>query len=313
MHGLRHHRQPAVRRPRLDGPLLHARRISVRPRERHVDDAARTSFAEVAEAVRHGLAARTIPAAKRGCCSWSRKFDHCLNDLLYRYGIGELPVEITARRLQPPGPMRPRASARHPFHHLPVNADTKPEAEEALLKIIERGTSIWSCSPATCRSSPMACASGSPAGRSTSITRSCPASGRQALPPGFERGVKLIGATAHYVTAGPRRGADHRAGSQRVDHTTRPEDWSPSAATSRRGASPRRALAHRGPGAAETATAPWSCAEHVPVLGRAQRGVGVTTYLPRWCAGRWGRRGELGGDVAAGGADRARSGGVGRQ
>ena len=99
-----------------------------------------------------------------------------------------------------------------------------------------RGCSSWStsttssssCWRATCRSSPTTCARSSRAGRSTSTTRSCPSfKGAKPYHQAHARGVKLIGATAHYVTAGPRRGTDHRAGRRAGRPLADPESWSP--------------------------------------------------------------------------------------
>ena len=104
------------------------------------------------------------------------RFDHCLNDLLYRYRTGSLPVEIPAIVSNHPV-LEPLARWHGvPFHHLPVSAATRAEQEAAILDMAERERVDRSSSPATCRSCRPPWHSVSPAGQSTSTIRSCPAS-----------------------------------------------------------------------------------------------------------------------------------------
>ena len=56
------------------------------------------------------------------------KFDHCLNDLLYRYRIGALPMEVTAIVPNHPDAQPLAGAAGIPFHHIPVSKATKMEA-----------------------------------------------------------------------------------------------------------------------------------------------------------------------------------------
>ena len=65
------------------------------------------------------------------------KFDHCLNDLLYRYRIGALPMEVTAIVSNHPDAQPLADAAGIPYHHIPVSKDTKMEAEARLYALIE--------------------------------------------------------------------------------------------------------------------------------------------------------------------------------
>src|SRR5262249_33108349 len=65
------------------------------------------------------------------------KFGHCLNDLLYRHGIGALPIEIPAIVSNHRDFYRLAANNNIPFHHLPITAETKEKQERRLIEIIE--------------------------------------------------------------------------------------------------------------------------------------------------------------------------------
>ena len=142
------------------------------------------------------------------------KFDHCLVDLLYRWGSGELPVDIPLI-VSNHHDLAPVAKCYGiPFVHIPVTRDTKPEAEAELLRLVdEHRTSTSWCSPATCRSSPTTCA--------RKLVRPdhqhpplVPAGlqGRQALPPGPRAGRQAHRRHRPLRHRRPRRGPDHRAG-----------------------------------------------------------------------------------------------------
>ncbi|QOR40008.1 formyltetrahydrofolate deformylase [Billgrantia diversa] len=130
------------------------------------------------------------------------KFDHCLVDLLYRYRKGEFNIDITAvvsnhLDLQP-------LVEREGFHfvHLPVTAETKLEKEAELLNIIkETGTDLVVLARYMQVLSDSLCKQLH--GRAINIHHSFLPGFKGAKPyhQAFERGVKLIGATAHYVTA----------------------------------------------------------------------------------------------------------------
>ena len=153
------------------------------------------------------------------------KFDHCLNDLLYRYRIGALPMEVTAI-VSNHSDAKPLADAAGiPFHHIPVAKDTKPEAEAQLLTLIEEtGTDLvvlarymQVLSDDLCRTLGT---------RAINIHHSFLPGFKGARPyhQAFERGVKLIGATAHFVTAELDEGPIVEQAVERVDHTTMAEE-----------------------------------------------------------------------------------------
>ena len=147
------------------------------------------------------------------------KFDHCLVDLLYRYETGELPVDIPLivsnhRDLEP---LAERAGI--PFVYLPVTADTKAEAESALLKLVEENAIdfvvlaryMQVLSDDLCRTL---------SGRVINIHHSFLPGFKGAKPyhQAHARGVKLVGATGHYVTADLDEGPIIEQEVQRVSH-----------------------------------------------------------------------------------------------
>lgn len=153
------------------------------------------------------------------------KFDHCLADLLYRQRSGGLNMEIvgvvsnheTARNLSE----RNGAS----YHHIPVTKANKPEAEAALREVIEdSGAELIILARYMQILSDKFCSDF--AGRIINIHHSFLPSFKGAKPyhKAYARGVKLIGATAHYVTADLDEGPIIEQSVQRVDHTMTPED-----------------------------------------------------------------------------------------
>jgi len=153
------------------------------------------------------------------------KFDHCLNDLLYRYRIGALPMEVTAIVSNHPDAQPLADAAGIPYHHIPVTKDTKPEAEAALFKLVEEtGTDLvvlarymQVLSDDLCRKL---------GGRAINIHHSFLPGFKGAKPyhQAFARGVKLIGATAHFVTADLDEGPIIEQEIERVDHSTMPDE-----------------------------------------------------------------------------------------
>jgi formyltetrahydrofolate deformylase len=129
------------------------------------------------------------------------RFGHCLNDLLYRFRIGDLPIEVPAIVSNHRDFEALAASQDIPFHYLPVTAQNKAQQEERLLQIVagERcdlvvlARYMQILSPQLCERL---------AGRAINIHHSfLPSfSGAKPYSQAHERGVKLIGATAHYVT-----------------------------------------------------------------------------------------------------------------
>jgi formyltetrahydrofolate deformylase len=155
---------------------------------------------------------------------------HCLNDLLFRWKSGSLPVDIAAIVSN----HRTYADLAHsyslPFHHLPLAAGSSPEAKreqelqvQALIErdqvdlvVLARYMQILSAD--FCRALQ---------GRAINIHHSFLPSFKGARPyfQAHARGVKLIGATAHYVTADLDEGPIIEQDVQRVDHTLSAEDF----------------------------------------------------------------------------------------
>ncbi|MDR6236635.1 formyltetrahydrofolate deformylase [Pseudomonas oryzihabitans] len=153
------------------------------------------------------------------------KFDHCLTDLLYRHQKGELPMEITAivSNHLDLRPMAEREGIR--FVYLPVTKDNKRQQEIELLRLVEEtGTELVVLARYMQILSDNLCKE--LAGRAINIHHSFLPGFKGAKPyhQAFERGVKLIGATAHYVTSDLDEGPIIEQEVQRVDHGYRPDD-----------------------------------------------------------------------------------------
>ncbi|WP_437881676.1 formyltetrahydrofolate deformylase [Pseudomonas sp. LRF_L74] len=153
------------------------------------------------------------------------KFDHCLSDLLYRHQKGELNMEITAivSNHLDLRPMAEREGIR--FIYLPVTKDTKTQQEDELMKIVdETGTELVVLARYMQILSNNLCKQLS--GRAINIHHSFLPGFKGAKPyhQAFERGVKLIGATAHYVTSDLDEGPIIEQEVQRVDHAYKPDD-----------------------------------------------------------------------------------------
>lgn len=157
--------------------------------------------------------------------------EHCVSDLLFRWRTGWLPVEVIGLVSNHPN-LEPLASWHGvPFHHLPVAPETKQEQEAAVLDIVERervelvvlARYMQVLSEELCRQLN---------GRVINIHHSFLPSFKGAAPyrQAHVRGVKLIGATAHYVTPDLDEGpiieqdvarADHRATVEELTATGR--------------------------------------------------------------------------------------------
>ncbi len=145
---------------------------------------------------------------------------HCLNDLLFRHSIGALPIEIPAVVSNHTDLERLVKSYGIPFHHVPVSPETKPEAEAELLGLVDSlgidlvvlARYMQVLSDATCQAL---------AGRAINIHHSFLPSFKGANPyqQAFDRGVKLVGATAHYVTGDLDEGPIIEQDVVRADHS----------------------------------------------------------------------------------------------
>lgn len=149
---------------------------------------------------------------------------HCLNDLLYRYRIGSLPITIPAIVSNHREFEGLAASYDVPFHYLPVTAANGAEQEAAVLELVDRhdvelvvlARYMRILSPAMCDRL---------AGRAINIHHGLLPAFKGANPyrQAYERGVKVIGATAHYVTANLDEGPIIEQAVHPVDHTMGPE------------------------------------------------------------------------------------------
>ncbi|HEJ5084190.1 TPA: formyltetrahydrofolate deformylase [Pseudomonas aeruginosa] len=153
------------------------------------------------------------------------KFDHCLSDLLYRHAKGELDMQITAivSNHLDLRPMAEREGIR--FVYLPVTKDTKAQQEAALMRIVdETETELVVLARYMQILSDDLCKQLS--GRAINIHHSFLPGFKGAKPyhQAYERGVKLIGATAHYVTSDLDEGPIIEQEVQRVDHAYAPDD-----------------------------------------------------------------------------------------
>ncbi|WP_260427319.1 MULTISPECIES: formyltetrahydrofolate deformylase [unclassified Burkholderia] len=153
------------------------------------------------------------------------KFDHCLSDLLYRFRKGELRMQITAvvSNHLDLRPMAEREGIR--FIYLPITPDTRTRQEAELMRIVdETGTELVVLARYMQILSNDLCER--LAGRAINIHHSFLPGFKGAKPyhQAFERGVKLIGATAHYVTSDLDEGPIIEQEVQRVDHVLQPSD-----------------------------------------------------------------------------------------
>ena len=153
------------------------------------------------------------------------KYGHCLNDLLFRARIGELPVEIVAVVSNHQDHEDLVTWHGIPFHHVPVSQQTKPAAEATLLSLVDsyqvelvvlaRYMQVLSDN-----------LTGRLAGRAINIHHSFLPSFKGAKPyhQAYDRGVKTVGATAHYVNSELDEGPIIAQQVIEVDHTYTPAD-----------------------------------------------------------------------------------------
>lgn len=144
---------------------------------------------------------------------------HCLNDLMFRAKSGLLPVDVRAIISNHRDFYQLAASYNVPFHHIPVTADTKAQAEAKQLEIIEsEGAELVVLARYMQVLSNDMCKK--LAGRAINIHHSMLPSFKGAKPyyQAHDRGVKVIGATAHYVTADLDEGPIIEQDVTRVDH-----------------------------------------------------------------------------------------------
>jgi formyltetrahydrofolate deformylase len=155
------------------------------------------------------------------------KLGHCLNDLLFRTHSGYLPIEIAGIVSNHQDFQNLAAGYKIPFHYIPLssaNDERKNEQEEQLLKLIDQekinlvvlARYMQILSPKVCQKL---------SGKAINIHHSFLPSFKGAKPywQAHQRGVKLIGATAHYVTTDLDEGPIIEQGVERVDHAMDPD------------------------------------------------------------------------------------------
>jgi formyltetrahydrofolate deformylase len=200
----------------------------------------RVVFAPVRDGVTQpAIEAAFAPLAQRFAMDWAMhdamrrprvlimvsKLDHCLNDLLYRYKVGALPMDPVAIVSNHRDTYRLAASYDIPFHHLPVTPATKDAQEAKLWALIEESQAelvvlaryMQILSDGVARRL---------AGRAINIHHGLLPSFKGARPyhQAYDRGVKLIGATAHYVTSDLDEGPIIEQEVARVEYNMRADD-----------------------------------------------------------------------------------------
>ena len=165
-------------------------------------------------------------AEKRRVMLLVSKFDHCLTDLLYRWRIGELAMEPTAIVANHPRETYADMDfGAIPFHYLPASRETKAQQEARIWQLVqETGTELVVLARyMQVLSDDLA---GKLAGRCINIHHSFLPGFKGAKPyhQAHARGVKLIGATAHYVTADLDEGPLIEQDVERISHSDTPED-----------------------------------------------------------------------------------------
>lgn len=187
-------------------------------------NALQTSFAPIAE--KFSMDANIYDAQRKArlLILVSRQ-GHCLNDLLFRAHSGQLPVEIAAVASNHTDHAGLASSYGIPFHHLPVTLETRPEQEQQIidlardlkidLVVLARYMQILSTN--LCQSL---------SGRAINIHHSFLPSFKGARPyhQAHARGVKIIGATAHYVTADLDEGPIIEQDVEHVTHSVSPAE-----------------------------------------------------------------------------------------
>ena len=174
----------------------------------------------------YGMNVRLVPVDERPkVLILVSKFDHCLVDLVYRVRIGELDMEIAGIVSNHPAEAFDQFDLREiPFHYLPVTAATKP-AQEAELARLFRDTGAELVILARYMQVLSDELAASFAGRCINIHHSFLPGFKGAKPyhQAHERGVKLIGATAHYVTGELDEGPIIEQDVERISHADTPD------------------------------------------------------------------------------------------
>ncbi len=178
----------------------------------------RASFAPIAE--RRGMTWQMVDAAQRPrVLVLVSRFGHCLNDLLFRASTGSLPIEVVGVASNHTDFERLVGNHGIPFHHVPVTPETKADAEARILELV-RAEAVDLVVLARYMQILSDETSRQLEGRAINIHHSMLPSFKGARPyhQAHERGVKLVGATAHYITADLDEGPIIEQEVARVDH-----------------------------------------------------------------------------------------------
>ncbi|MDB5663270.1 MAG: formyltetrahydrofolate deformylase [Sphingomonas bacterium] len=154
------------------------------------------------------------------------KFDHCLGDLLYRYRLGELAMDVVGIvSNHPRESLNVTLIGDIPYHYLPVKKDTKPQ-QEAQIKQVVADTGAELVVLARYMQILSDDLAGFLSGRCINIHHSFLPGFKGAKPyhQAHARGVKMIGATAHYVTADLDEGPIISQDVEHVSHADQPDD-----------------------------------------------------------------------------------------
>ncbi|MBO9455022.1 formyltetrahydrofolate deformylase [Paracoccus sp. R12_1] len=185
----------------------------------------RTDFAPIAE--KFGMQVEIgDDSVKKKVLIMVSRFGHCLNDLLYRWQIGALPIDIVGVISNHHEYQKVVVNHDIPFHMIRVTPANKPEAEARQMEIIEEtGAELIVLARYMQVLSDQMCKKMS--GRIINIHHSFLPSFKGANPykQAYEKGVKLIGATSHYVTADLDEGPIIEQDTVRVTHAQSPGDY----------------------------------------------------------------------------------------
>jgi formyltetrahydrofolate deformylase len=180
-----------------------------------------TAFKEVAE--EFGMSFTLSDDRPQRVLVMVSRMGHCLNDLIFRWRAGSLNAELVAV-VSNHEDLRPMAEAAGlPFYHVPVTPESKPQAEQRMLEIVDEHRAevvvlaryMQVLSDNLCLKL---------LGRAINIHHSFLPGFKGAKPyhQAFDRGVKLVGATAHYVTPTLDEGPIIEQEVIRIDHTYDP-------------------------------------------------------------------------------------------
>lgn len=200
-------------------------RVSFRAETGETLDALNAKFAETAAKFEMDAAFHDENERLKVIIMVSR-FGHCLNDLLYRWRIGALPIDIVAVISNHLDYQKVVVNHDIPFHHIRVTKENKPDAEARIMAVVEDTNAdlivlaryMQILSDEMCKKM---------SGRIINIHHSFLPSFKGANPykQAYERGVKLIGATSHYVTADLDEGPIIEQDIIRVTHAQSADDY----------------------------------------------------------------------------------------